>query len=83
MFPKPWNPLFDARKEKIDSMLVWVRLLGLPLEYWFCEVFMMIGNSIGQFVEVDMTFTETRLMVVVHVFMNLDLKEDLVEYMEL
>jgi hypothetical protein len=30
---KPWSPLFDANREKLDKILVWVRLSALPLQF--------------------------------------------------
>jgi len=30
---KPWSPLFDATKERMDKILVWVRLPALPLQF--------------------------------------------------
>ena len=27
---KKWTPLFDVDSERLDTMLVWVRLSGLP-----------------------------------------------------
>ena len=30
---KKWTPLFDADSERLDTMLVWVHLLGIPWEF--------------------------------------------------
>ena len=30
---KPWHPLFDASRERIDKIPIWVRLPGLPLHF--------------------------------------------------
>ena len=31
---KQWTSLFDAKKEQLDTIPVWVCLPGLPLELW-------------------------------------------------
>jgi hypothetical protein len=57
---KPWSPLFDASKERMDIILVWVRLPALPLHFWSLEHFKLIGNFLGDFLDADMTFEETK-----------------------
>ena len=44
---KRWSPLFDPEREQIGASPLWVRLSGLPLQYWSEEVFMRIGNALG------------------------------------
>jgi hypothetical protein len=46
---KLWTPLFDAGKEWLDIVPIWVRLPCLPLELWSKEIFKMIGNTLGNF----------------------------------
>jgi hypothetical protein len=41
---KLWTPLFDARKEQLDIVPIWVNLPCLPLELWSKEIFKMIGK---------------------------------------
>jgi hypothetical protein len=31
---KPWNPLFDAKEESMSTTPVWIKLSGLPMEFW-------------------------------------------------
>ncbi|XP_057872573.2 uncharacterized protein LOC131078814 [Cryptomeria japonica] len=48
-----WKPGFDPSADLLRLALVWIRLLGLPLEFWDDTIFRWIGNSFGQFVVVD------------------------------
>ena len=45
-----WHPGFDAGVELNKLALVWVRLPGLPLEFWDEKILRWIGNSFGHFV---------------------------------
>jgi hypothetical protein len=40
------DPFFDAMSDKMDLLLVWVKLLGLPLEFYSTDVFREIGNAL-------------------------------------
>lgn len=31
---KKWSPSFDARFERMETIPIWVKLPGLPIEYW-------------------------------------------------
>jgi hypothetical protein len=31
---KPWHPLFDAKNEPMEGTPVWIKLPGLPMEFW-------------------------------------------------
>jgi hypothetical protein len=55
---KPWSSLFDESIERLDKILVWVRLPTLPFHLWTFEHFKSIGNFLGDFLDADMTFEE-------------------------
>ena len=57
---KPWHPLFDASRERVDVVSLWVQLPGLLLHYWMEEHFRNIGNILGSFLEADLSFLETK-----------------------
>ena len=67
----------------MDFALVWVCLLGLPIELWSSDVFRMIGNSLGMFVAADMSFKDFGLMVVAQILVSLYLRDGLTEKMEI
>jgi len=41
---KHYSPLFDPKREHIRAGPLWVRLLGLPLQYFFEDVLVRIGH---------------------------------------
>jgi len=55
---KHWTPNFDAKWEKVDVVLVWVRLPGLPMQYWNSSHFSSIGSRLDDFLEADYSFKE-------------------------
>lgn len=69
---KHWNPLFDALKERTDEFPVWVRAPGLPIFLWTEAVFKTIGNTLGQFLEADMSFVETEDRAVARILVCLN-----------
>ena len=48
-----WHTVLDPMKELNRMAPVWVRLLGLPLEFWDERILKSIGNSFGLFVVID------------------------------
>ncbi|CAN1823610.1 hypothetical protein LINPERHAP1_LOCUS30444 [Linum perenne] len=53
--PRLWQEGFDPCTDTLSHTLVWVRLPGLPLEF-FTETFLRrIGDKIGQLVRIDQT----------------------------
>ena len=57
---KPWSPMFDASKERLDVLPILVRLPTLPLHFWDMYHFRRIGDIIGSFLEADLSFCETK-----------------------
>jgi hypothetical protein len=52
-------------------------IFGFPMQYWNPVRFATIGNKLGNFIEVDMSFEETGLMSVARVLVRLDLRPGL------
>lgn len=58
-----WHPCFDASLELNKLAPVWVRLLGLPLEFWDEKILRWVGNSFGHFFTMDkVTMQKSRLV---------------------
>eukprot|EP01018_Ginkgo_biloba_P010712 Gb_14385 [translate_table: standard] len=68
---------WESMRERSSSLPVWVKLPGLPLDFWSNEVFKEIGNSLGSFIEVDMSLVDTNAMSVVRILVSFDLREGL------
>eukprot|EP00253_Pinus_taeda_P002372 PITA_02372 len=51
LFMKYWEERYNPEKEKLLEAPIWVRLFGLPDEFWDPEILEGIGNSIGSFVK--------------------------------
>jgi hypothetical protein len=80
---KPWSPLFDASREKLDKIPVWVRLPALPLQFWSLDYFKAIGNFLGDFLEADLSFEETKQRKIARILVNLNVREGLGEEIDL
>ncbi|XP_058741845.1 uncharacterized protein LOC131614249 [Vicia villosa] len=50
---REWKPNFCPSSDAIEQIAVWVRISGLPLEYYDARVLAFIGNRIGSMVKVD------------------------------
>jgi hypothetical protein len=50
---KEWSPNFHPQSDTIKKVAVWVRISGLPIEYYDSRVLKNIGNKIGSTVKVD------------------------------
>ena len=58
---RPWEPDFRPESANVTSIAVWIRLKGLPIEYYNLEALIHIGKSIGNVLRVDShTAMETR-----------------------
>ncbi|XP_059076813.1 uncharacterized protein LOC131876055 [Cryptomeria japonica] len=72
-----WSPNMELNDSFFESALVWVRLPGLPLEFWLEDVFSGIANSFGELVAIDsMTAARKRLVygrICVSISQNMDL----------
>jgi hypothetical protein len=76
---KRWTPTFDAKKERVDEEPIWVRLSGLPMQFWNSVRFAVIGNKLGSFIEADMSFEESGHMSVARILVRLDLRPGLLQ----
>jgi hypothetical protein len=70
-------------ERKWTKYLVWVCLPALPLHFWSLEHFKAIGNFLGDFLEADMTFEETKQRKVARILVNLNVREGLGEEVDL
>lgn len=83
LFLQRWTPLFDAQTEKLNESPVWVKLPGLPLQFWFDSVFKSIGDTLGKFLDFDRSFEQSDDMSVARILVRLNPREGLAEAMTL
>ncbi|XP_030931012.1 uncharacterized protein LOC115956880 [Quercus lobata] len=50
---RPWEPNFRPESTNVTSVAVWIRLNGLPIEYYNSEALLQIGKSIGNVLRID------------------------------
>ncbi|CAN1124661.1 hypothetical protein LINPERHAP2_LOCUS2464 [Linum perenne] len=53
-----WRPYFQPEDSPISTLRVWVRLPGIPLEYFDATILTIIDNRIGKMVILDNTTLE-------------------------
>ena len=80
---KLWTPTFDASYERVDKVSIWVRLPGLPRQYWSEDHFICIGNILGTILEVDLSFKVTKLRRVARILVNINVRKGLYEEIHL
>lgn len=74
---KPWHHGFKLDEEAPTEALVWVRLLNLPFEFWYEEVFEAIGNSIGVYMGTSDYTQELRTVSYARICVHMDLEAPL------
>ncbi|WJX42021.1 hypothetical protein P8452_29302 [Trifolium repens] len=58
---KEWSPNFHPATDTIKEVAVWMRISGLPIEYYDSKTLHFIGNRVGKTVKVDKnTLTQER-----------------------
>lgn len=78
-----WQPYLNPSESKIENTLVWLRLPGLPVEFFNKELLMEIGSVVGRPVKVDdYTISGTRGKYA-RVCVELDLSRTLVPQIKL
>jgi hypothetical protein len=80
---KRWSPMFDASKEKVDKLPLWVHLSSLPSKFWNSKSFREMGNLLGLYLVVDMSFESTSQRYVAHILVLINIREGLVEDLNL
>jgi hypothetical protein len=67
------------RENRIDEEPIWVRLPGLPMQFWNTHRFAAIGNLLGSYLEVDMSFEDTGYMTVARILVKINLRKGLLQ----
>jgi len=74
-----WSPHFNPWLERINNLVVWVKLQRLSLEIFPEDILKAIGNSIWTFLEVDEKYKTRNTQSISHISVELEVKDRLVE----
>ncbi|XP_019177873.1 PREDICTED: uncharacterized protein LOC109173071 [Ipomoea nil] len=74
---KEWEPNFIPSKNKTKKLLVWVRFLELPIEYFDEEFLKKIGKTIGRPVKIDTTTSLASIGKFARVCVEIDITKPL------
>ena len=80
---KRWTPLFHADTQRIDTIPVWVRLLGLPWEFWNPASLDDIGWALGTFIEAGLSYQQTRIRKVARILVSLNIRTSCQDHISL
>ena len=80
---KKWTPLFDMDIERLDTIPVWVRLPGLPWEFWNPDSLWDLGNALEVFLEKDLSYFKNHQRRVARIVVLLNIRTDLGEHLNL
>lgn len=50
---REWQPNFHPEEASIDKIIAWVRIPGLPIEYYHSIFYNKLGNRLGKLIGVD------------------------------
>ena len=75
---KPWYPYLDPRSE-----IVWVNLLGLPVEFWTNECIKALRDLLGKNIMVDQNYKIENRCLVAKVLVEINIVEGLYESLDI
>lgn len=76
--PQHWRPDFIPMAAKIKKMAVWVRLPGLPVEYFMDNIIKLILQRVGTPLKLDKNMAGAKRGHFAHVAVEIDLAKPLV-----
>lgn len=74
---RKWYPEFNPLTTTAMTTPVWVRLPNLPLQFWYHESFVTIGDSLGKFIKEDTNRLSKGLATFARICVELDLSKGL------
>lgn len=79
LFITPWVPYFEPKKTSMTKMLIWIRLLDLPLHFWSSHTLEAIGSSIGKFLKNYLDRGKLGLSTYARICLEVDLSKGILE----
>jgi len=83
LFMRHWEDRYNPDNEKMLAAPIWVRLFGLPMEFWDPDILEGIGNTIGTFVKVAESTKRGKYTSYARICVYMNIAEPLPEYIEL
>ncbi|XP_019188289.1 PREDICTED: uncharacterized protein LOC109182593 [Ipomoea nil] len=77
IIPQRWRRNFDPQTAKLESMVVWVRMLGLPVELFREDVIKKILEPVGKTIKVDKTTAGIERVRFARAAVEIDLRKPL------
>ncbi|XP_062028631.1 uncharacterized protein LOC133744555 [Rosa rugosa] len=69
-----WYPVFNPRTAVIETLILWVRLPNLPIQYWSTDAIKPIVQVLGRFIKLDKKTEESENFILARVCMEIDLR---------
>ena len=83
LFLRQWEECYNPEQEQFLAAPVWVRLFGLPMDFWDPEILEGIGNSLGTFVKIEDSTARGRYTSFARICVYMNISEPLPEMIEL
>eukprot|EP00253_Pinus_taeda_P015034 PITA_15034 len=83
LFMWHWEDCYNPDQEKMIAAPIWIRLFGLPIEFWDPEILEGIGNTIRTFIKVAETIRRGRYTSYARICVYMNISEPLPEYIGL
>ncbi|XP_058758009.1 uncharacterized protein LOC131631237 [Vicia villosa] len=80
---KEWTPDFHPENDSIVNVAVWIRISGLPVEYYDLKVLQVIGNLVGRTVKVDKNTLQSERGKYARICVEVDISKPLLAMFEL
>ncbi|KAF6150995.1 hypothetical protein GIB67_016473, partial [Kingdonia uniflora] len=71
----PWSPFFDPEKRNNSHALVWVKFLGLGVEFWEVDTLMALARTLGTPIQIDHSSVMMDFGYFAKVLVNIDLAD--------
>lgn len=78
-----WEECYDPNKEKFLAASVWVRLFGLPMDFWDLEILEGINDTIRKIVKIAETTKRGRYTSYARICVYMNIAEPIPKSVEL
>lgn len=79
LYMRPWVMNFIPECETFTSVLVWIRLYSLPLDYWQPKSLKAIGNKLGHFIKISEATLRGKFTSFARICIEMDLSRDFMD----